>query len=542
MDIHSSRGPSDTWAFASRGNRRGGRKIPVPLIAALTAFFMIATAGIAWADGFQVDNDVFSPGNQNSVTLTAVAGSTVTTSAQIVVEYQGNKHLTAGTSIVFSVNASQTNLPSGYSVGDATGTVPTSWGTSTTTFALSSSISFTAPATSGTYTYTVKWEPTTFTCSQSGCLTGGAAFTINLTVTSPVTDSDGDGVPDDDDNCPTVANADQSDADGDGLGDACDSNSYAPTVATPAPDASGDEGDTLSTGGAFSDADGNGTLTITKVSGDGVVTDNGDGTWSWSLLATDDGSGTVVVQADDGEHAVATDTFEWSAANVAPTVTASITGTVDCRQDATLSFSFSDPGVNDGPWAVDIDWGDGSAHTALSATSQGGQPDQTHTYVSPGSYTAVVTVTDKDGGVGSDGDNTVTVAQVYTVDFLPPFDDSSQSGLIVNKMKNGRVVPVKATIYDVCAQSYLTDPSASVTIKVSKTSGTGTGDPIEEYADAGSSNAGTNAFRWSDDGFWIYNLDSKALGLVVNNVYRVDIYVGSVEATRDVWAVLQPMK
>jgi hypothetical protein len=37
-----------------------------------------------------------------------------------------------------------------------------------------------------------------------------------------VPDLDGDGVPDEHDNCPAAANADQADADGDGLGDACD--------------------------------------------------------------------------------------------------------------------------------------------------------------------------------------------------------------------------------------------------------------------------------------------------------------------------------
>ncbi|MBZ5557192.1 MAG: thrombospondin type 3 repeat-containing protein [Acidobacteriia bacterium] len=43
-------------------------------------------------------------------------------------------------------------------------------------------------------------------------------------------DTDGDGITDDVDNCPTVANPDQKDTDGDGVGDACDN---CPTVANP---------------------------------------------------------------------------------------------------------------------------------------------------------------------------------------------------------------------------------------------------------------------------------------------------------------------
>ncbi|MCK6483155.1 MAG: thrombospondin type 3 repeat-containing protein [Phycisphaerae bacterium] len=38
----------------------------------------------------------------------------------------------------------------------------------------------------------------------------------------PPADYDGDGVPDESDNCPLIANPDQADADGDGVGDACD--------------------------------------------------------------------------------------------------------------------------------------------------------------------------------------------------------------------------------------------------------------------------------------------------------------------------------
>ncbi|MCB0616247.1 MAG: T9SS type A sorting domain-containing protein, partial [Phaeodactylibacter sp.] len=45
-----------------------------------------------------------------------------------------------------------------------------------------------------------------------------------------LTDTDGDGVPDVDDNCPDVANEDQLDTDDDGLGDACDPGTSINTV------------------------------------------------------------------------------------------------------------------------------------------------------------------------------------------------------------------------------------------------------------------------------------------------------------------------
>jgi YVTN family beta-propeller protein len=48
-------------------------------------------------------------------------------------------------------------------------------------------------------------------------------ITNSLSIVPPTpTDTDGDGFPDESDNCPTVPNTDQTDTDGDGIGDACD--------------------------------------------------------------------------------------------------------------------------------------------------------------------------------------------------------------------------------------------------------------------------------------------------------------------------------
>jgi hypothetical protein len=81
------------------------------------------------------------------------------------------------------------------------------------------------PAVDGAGNVSVAWEDYRNTIEFSG---GEAWF--NGTALPPVADADGDGVPDGDDNCPTVANADQSDRDGDGAGDACDASDDRPVV------------------------------------------------------------------------------------------------------------------------------------------------------------------------------------------------------------------------------------------------------------------------------------------------------------------------
>ena len=95
-------------------------------------------------------------------------------------------------------------------------------------------------------------------------------------------------------------------------------------------------------------------------------------------------------------------------------VSAPATATVTIRNDApvvsgtnpfatlgsptTLEFSFSDYAL-DAPWSYQIAWGDGTVDPGQASAP--GTVSATHTYSTVGEFTAVVSVTDVDGGTGS---------------------------------------------------------------------------------------------------------------------------------------------
>jgi hypothetical protein len=142
-------------------------------------------------------------------------------------------------------------------------------------------------------------------------LTGGALAAMNA---ASAADTDGDGVPDDVDNCWLVANPGQEDLDGDGVGDACDNCVSVPnpgqenTDSGPPPSGTGAIGNgngipgddvTIPNGDSFGDAcdddldnDGLPNASDPDPGGDITYDDNGDGTWkstgddgpSWDIV------------------------------------------------------------------------------------------------------------------------------------------------------------------------------------------------------------------------------------------------------------------
>ena len=117
---------------------------------------------------------------------------------------------------------------------------------------------------------------------------------------------------------------------------------------------------------------------------------------SQSHKYADDGSYQVTVSVTD-DLTVGSNTFTIDVANAPPMLAAP--NSQNATEGTGKSFllgSFSDPGA-DGPWAVSVNWGDGSDLTHVSTVATGALAPQTHSDADDGTYTVTASATDGNG-------------------------------------------------------------------------------------------------------------------------------------------------
>jgi len=208
---------------------------------------------------------------------------------------------------------------------------------------------------------------------------------------------------------------------------------------------------------------------------------------------------TVNVKATDPGGLSAVDSATVNVLNVAPTVAVPVVSPEPSTEGSsvTASATFTDPGVNDSPFTCTVNYGDGSGNlpgTVSGYTCNG----PAHVYPTFGAYTVTVSVTDKDGGMGS---NTATHIVIFNwAGFFSPVDNLP----MLNVAKAGSAIPVKFSLggdkgLNIFAVGY---PQS---IKIACDSGVSL-DDIEQTVTAGSSSLSYGGdkynYVWKTDKAW----------------------------------------
>ena len=183
----------------------------------------------------------------------------------------------------------------------------------------------------------------------------------------------------------------------------------APLV-TPSADRTLTEGDSITVTATFTDPGVLDTHTATVSWGDGnpsVPTPTSESGGAGMVTSAshrypDNGSYTVTVAVADNDGATGDAMLAITVHNANPIVQAGADQSVLLGQRVELDPTFTDPGVLD-THTASIDWGDGTVIPGLVTEVNGsGGVSASHGYASAGSHTVTITITDKDGGIGSD--------------------------------------------------------------------------------------------------------------------------------------------
>jgi PKD repeat protein len=139
-----------------------------------------------------------------------------------------------------------------------------------------------------------------------------------------------------------------------------------------------------------------------------------------------DGDYTIGVNVSDARGASASASFVARVAGVAPVITPPAAQTSDegVLSGFTLG-SFTDEAA-DGPWTIEIDWGDGSPLESFQVLVTGDIPARLHRFAAHGSYTVTLVVADSSRTTSS-ASFAVSVANVPP-QLVPPPDQQSDEG------------------------------------------------------------------------------------------------------------------
>jgi PKD repeat protein/N-acetylneuraminic acid mutarotase len=275
---------------------------------------------------------------------------------------------------------------------------------------------FTDPGLSdGPWTTSIDWgngsAPTQGVLSTAGAVPGSKVYTgsgtYNVTVT--VTDKDGGS--------------------GSDVVQVTVTGSNPPVISSVGGPYSGSEGTSIRVVGSAGDVDGDpltyswdfgdgSTPTIPSSSGAAIHTYADNGSYSAKLTVTD-------------VHFSSTATAAVTIGNLPPIVDAGPDASLVTGQPLTLSASFSDPGTADAPWATSIDWGDGSPVTDGSANTQGTIAG-VHAYLSYGTFTVTIRVTDKDGASGADAAQVTVINRPPVATAGGPYGGNEGATITVN--------------------------------------------------------------------------------------------------------------
>jgi len=129
----------------------------------------------------------------------------------------------------------------------------------------------------------------------------------------------------------------------------------------------------------------------------------------------------VTLTVTDSDGSTSTKTAQITVSNAVPIVNAGSDKTSNEGSVVSFSGGYTDLGVNDAPWTITWDFGDGGTSSGILTP--------TNIYIDNGVYIVTLTVTDKDGESGTDT-LTVTISNVAP-QVMPPEDSEREEGATI---------------------------------------------------------------------------------------------------------------